>query len=111
MCELTLTLLFWAWIYGLKTDVHNMTWEEIGTKLKFDLYDDVGNYNHSVPLLLLLLEFPVNNIIFTRKILAIAFVINTVYILQNWAYCIHYNVEIYDCLDWVNSPMKTFLAA
>jgi hypothetical protein len=57
-----------------------MTWEQIGIKIHWDLIGDIGNYNHSVPLLLLLIDFPVNNIIFSRKILYVAFVINTLYI-------------------------------
>ena len=88
-----------------------MSWKDIIGKIHYDLVDDVANYNHSVPLLLLLIEFPVNNIVFTRKFLSIAFVMNTLYILVNYAYCIRYNVEIYDCLDWVNNPIKTFLGA
>lgn len=58
-----------------------MSWNDLKTKLYIDVIQDVGNYNHTVPLLLLIIEFPVNNIIFTRKILYIAFVINTLYIL------------------------------
>jgi hypothetical protein len=80
LCELTLCFLFWAWIWCLKTDVNIMTWEQIGIKIHWDLIGDIGNYNHSVPLLLLLIDFPVNNIIFSRKILYVAFVINTLYI-------------------------------
>ena len=81
LCELTLTFLFWTWIYGLKTDTHHMSWKDIIGKIHYDLCDDVDNYNHSVPLLLLLIEFPFNNIVFTKKFLYVAFVINTVYIL------------------------------
>ena len=81
LCELTLTFLFWAWIYGLKTDVHHMTWKDIIGKIHYDLCDDADNYNHSIPLLLLMIEFPVNNIVFTKKFLIVAMVINTVYIL------------------------------
>lgn len=88
-----------------------MSWKDIIGKIHYDLVDDRGNYNHSVPLLLLLIEFPVNNIVFTRKFLTVAFVMNTAYICVNWVYSTHYNVDIYDCLDWVNHPLKTFLGA
>lgn len=88
-----------------------MSWKDIIGKIHYDLVDDTANYNHSVPLLLLLIEFPVNNIVFTRKMLSIAFVINTVYILVNYAYCMTKKVEVYDCLDWVNHPINSFVGA
>ena len=62
LCELTLTLLFWIYLWVICTDMTNMSWETFFDKLNYDLFYDVENYNHSVPVALLMLEFLINNI-------------------------------------------------
>ena len=62
LCELTLTLLFWIYLWVICTDMTNMSWETFFDKLNYDLFYDVENYNHSVPVALLMVEFLINNI-------------------------------------------------
>lgn len=62
LCELTLTLLFWTYLYAIATDTSRMSRGDIVDKINYDVFHDVGNYNHSVPVALLLVEYFVNNI-------------------------------------------------
>ena len=62
--EITLTTLFWIYLYGFLTPTHEMTSQQIKEKLYFDIIVDLENYNHWVPLLLLMIESCFNNIPF-----------------------------------------------
>jgi hypothetical protein len=62
LCELTLTLLFWTYLYGIATDTSSMSRADLLAKINYDLLEDVSNYNHSIPVALLLMEYMVNNI-------------------------------------------------
>jgi hypothetical protein len=62
LSELTLTLLFWLYLWFCATDYNSMSRQQIKEKLYYDVFEDVDNYNHSLPLVLLMVEFLVNNI-------------------------------------------------
>ena len=63
--ELTIAFCFWVWLWVFGTDVSKLTSEQVKNKLIFDLFKDVENYDHSLPLALLLVEYSINNIPFT----------------------------------------------
>ena len=62
LSELTITLLFWLNLWVCDTDINSMSRQQIKEKLYYDLFEDVENYNHSLPIVLLIMEFVVNNI-------------------------------------------------
>lgn len=79
LCELTLTLIFWIWIYYFETDWSWMTRSFMLEKIYYDTLHDVENYNHWLPLALLMIEYWINNIRFSRKHFLITLLINTIY--------------------------------
>ena len=75
--ELTLVTIFWVYLWVMETDTKSMTHQEVVNKIIYDVFIDVGNYEHTVPLLLLLIEFCINNVIFCRTHFYICILINT----------------------------------
>ena len=63
--ELTITLYFWVWLWVFGTDVSKLSGAQVRSKLVNDLFKDVENFDHSLPLFLLLVEYAINNIPFT----------------------------------------------
>jgi hypothetical protein len=80
LCELTLTLLFWLYLWVVCSDLSSMTRDQFLDKLRYDLLEDVENYNHSIPVVLLLAEFWVNNIPFSWLHYLIVVLINFGYL-------------------------------
>ena len=81
MQEITITVLFWSFLYFIATDLKNMSWQMIKEKLYYDIVLDTDNYNHSIPIVLLMIEFGVNNIQFSWKHLAIHILSNVAYMV------------------------------
>lgn len=81
LCELTLTLLFWVNNWMVETDISKMSYKDIKEKLYYDVFLDIENYNHVIPITLLSLEFLVNNINFTPRELFITIFLNVGYII------------------------------
>jgi len=100
LCELTLTLLFWSFNLFVCTDLSKMSYEEIRAKLYYDVIQDVDNYNHVIPILLLSVEFMVNNIDFTWCQLVITVFLNVMYICLQYMYCTNTHKIIYKGIDW-----------
>ena len=111
LCELTLTFLFWVYLWVVCTDLKNMTGEEILLKLYYDLFLDVENYNHSLPLVLLLAEFCINNISFSWGHLKIVIAINVFYLFFQYNYCLLTKTVVYQGIDWNNDALKSGLKA
>lgn len=80
LAELMLTLLFWVYLYGMVTDFKNLPCP-IHERLYYDIFLDVENYNHSLPLALLIVEFMVNNIQFSWKHLSLTILVNFSYLV------------------------------
>ena len=57
-----------------------MSTEQFERKLIYDLFLDIENYNHSLPLLLLSIEFMINNIPFEWNHFIVIFIVNQVYL-------------------------------
>ena len=109
LCELTLTLLFWLYLWFVCSDISKMTWYEFFDKLHYDMFLDVENYNHSVPVVLLLAEFCINNIPFKWKHYFIVVLINFFYLFFQYNYCIMTKSVVYDGIDWNNNAAHSLL--
>ena len=79
--ELTVFYLFWVnlYVFGIDT-IFNMTTKRIFEKLYFDVWVDVGNYDHWLPLLMMVIEYFITNIEFTYKGYKFVFMGTMVYI-------------------------------
>lgn len=87
LCELTLVTIFWFYLWVMETDTSTMTHQEVVNKIIYDVFIDVGNYEHTVPVFLLLIEFCINNIIFCWTHFYICILINWVYLVFTLIYC------------------------
>ena len=67
LAEITLTTVIWAINLLIDTDLDSMSYEQLQDKLYFDIVEDEENYNHWLPLVLLLIEFYINNIGFSWR--------------------------------------------
>lgn len=65
LVEITLTVVVWAVNLLIDTDLEHMSTEQLEAKLYFDIVVDLDNYNHWLPLVLLLIEWHINNIPFS----------------------------------------------
>jgi|TARA_B110000305_G_C19100815_1_gene475178 hypothetical protein len=65
IAEAIVVFTFWFYLYVFATDVSHMSGSQLGHKLYYDLFQDVGNYDHSLPCFLLLIDYFINNIEFT----------------------------------------------
>ena len=79
--ELVLCTYFWVWMWCIATDPSHMTKKEILSKIWYDLVQDLGNYDHSVPLILLIIEFFINNIPFTYSVFLLTECFLVVYVI------------------------------
>lgn len=70
----------------------------------FDIVVDKENYNHWLPLTLMIIEYGINNIPFSWRHIAVIAIFNQVYVVVNMSYCLHYQVIIYSGVDWMNNP-------
>jgi hypothetical protein len=104
MQEITITVLFWSFLYFIATDLKNMSWQMIKEKLYYDIVLDTDNYNHSIPIVLLMIEFGVNNIQFSWKHLAIHILSNVAYMVLQCYLSRSRNKEVYPGIDWINDP-------
>lgn len=83
ICQLTVSLISWMYVWAILTDTSTMSTQEILDKLKEDMISPNGNlsFNRSLPLVLLLIEFCFNNIPFLWTHYVMVFVINAGYML------------------------------
>ena len=84
-----------------------MSRQQIKEKLYYDLVLDVDNYNHSVPLLLLLAEFCINNIQFTLRHLLVHILVNFSYLFFQYNYCLITKEVVYVGIDWNSDPINS----
>ena len=96
------------------TDVSKLSYQDIYEKLYYDIFLDKENYNHVIPITLLSLEFLVNNIDFTWSHLLITILLNILYIVFQYFYCVKTHKVIYQGIDWnedaKGSAIKCFAA-
>jgi len=101
LCELTLATIFWVYLWTMATDTSVMSHDEIIKKLIYDVFLDVGNYEHTLPVVLLLIEFCINNIIFCWTHFFICLMIQFGYTIFQISYCmIPPKTTVYDSIDW-----------
>lgn len=104
MQEITITVLFWSFLYFIATDLKNMSWQMIKEKLYYDIVLDTDNYNHSIPIVLLMIEFLINNIQFRWLHLGIHILSNVAYMMLQCYLSRSRNKEVYPGIDWINDP-------
>ena len=109
LCEATLTLLFWVYLWVIATDTAHMSNDQIWDKLRYDLFEDTENFNHSIPLALLLVELMINNIPFYWNHYCIVFMINVFYLMFQFCYCQITKEVVYPGIDWNNDAYKSLL--
>lgn len=109
LCEATLTLLFWVYLWVIATDTAHMSNDQIWDKLRYDLFEDTENFNHSIPLALLLVELMINNIPFYWNHYCIVFMINVFYLMFQFFYCQITKEVVYPGIDWNNDAYKSLL--
>ena len=79
-------------------------------KLIFDLFKDVENYDHSLPLALLLVEYSINNIPFTWLHWLSIITLQVGYVLFQWWYSVNViHKPVYNSIDWQNDPQGSLL--
>ena len=98
-----IVFVFWFYLFVFLTDVAHMTSGQLLHKIYYDLFQDVGNYDHSLPCALLLVEYFMNNIEFTWTQFAVSFGVHLVYIVFQGTYCITHKVVVYPGIDWNNN--------
>lgn len=108
--ELTITFCFWVWLWVCGTDVSKLSGEQVRNKLVYDLFKDIENFDHSLPLLLLLIEYAINNIPFTWLHWFTIVTIQICYNLSQWFYCVNISHKpVYDSIDWENDLPSALL--
>ena len=100
--ECIICLAFWFYLYVFMTDVPHMTGAQLRHKIYFDLIVDVENYNHSIPLALLLLEYFLNNIEFTWTQWSFSLILQVIYMTFQGFYCKMLHRKVYPAIDWNN---------
>mmetsp|Transcript_16048 Transcript_16048/g.27063 ORF Transcript_16048/g.27063 Transcript_16048/m.27063 type:complete len:173 (-) Transcript_16048:71-589(-) len=107
--ELIITFCFWLYLLFFATDLTKMSRDQIKHKIWFDLIQDVENYDHSVPVFLLLVEYALNNIPYSLRFFLIPITsIDCFYIVFQSTYCLTLNRQVYNGVDWVNDPQTAF---
>lgn len=87
-----------------------LTRKQLNDKIYFDLIDDVTNYDHSMPMAMLLIEYAINNIPFTWLHWCLISTVQYSYILYQWFYSVNIShVLVYDFMNWFKEPMKAML--
>ena len=107
--ELVIIAAFWFCLYFYMTDVSHMTASQLAHKIWYDLLQDSGNYDHSIPMGLLLLEYFINNIEFTWAQWLVTLLVQIIYISFECLYCILLKRQVYKTIDW-NADFKGSLA-
>jgi hypothetical protein len=79
--ELIVVFAFWFYLYVFATDVSNMNGSQLGKKLYYDLFADPGNYDHSLPMVLLIIEYFLNNIPFCWLHWIAIWLIHVIYVI------------------------------
>lgn len=94
----------------MATDVSKLTTKQLHDKIIFDLFTDISNYDHSVPLIMLLVEYSINNIPFKLLHFISILLIQYTYILFQWFYSIKIEHKpVYDFMNWFTDPMGSML--
>ena len=107
--ELVITFCFWLYLFVLGTDVSKMSSQQVRSKIVFDLFIDVENYDHSLPLALLLLEYSMNLIPFYWSHWILIFILQIIYITLQALYSLYISHKaVYNGIDW-NKDFKTSL--
>jgi hypothetical protein len=96
-------------MWCIATDPSHMTKKEILSKIWYDLVQDLGNYDHSVPLILLIIEFFINNIPFTYSVFVLTECFLVIYVIFQWVYCSITHKSVYPGLDWNKDFTNTLL--
>ena len=107
--ELVITFCFWLYLFVLGTDVSKMTSQQVRNKIVFDLFIDIENYDHSLPMALLLAEYSINLIPFSWSHWIIIFIFQIIYITFQALYSLYVSHKaVYNGIDW-NTDFKTSL--
>lgn len=102
LSELVIVHCFWIYLYLYEANLQSLPIRDIKQKLYFDMIVDVFNYDHSLPMLLLIIEYFVNNIPFQWSVLPLVLLGDYLYIAFQCIYCITHNETIYFFVDWTN---------
>jgi len=87
-----------------------MTTKQLNDKIYFDVITDLTNYDHSMPILMLIIEYGINNIPFTWLNWLLMVMVQYSYILFQWFYSVEIiHKLVYDFMDWYNHPWKCML--
>jgi magnesium-transporting ATPase (P-type) len=100
IAQCIIVFAFWFYLLVFMTDVSHMTGSQLGHKLYYDLFQDVGNYDHSLPCFLLLVEYFINNIEFTWTQWVVSFAVQVIYVVFQGFYCILLKRQVYKGIDW-----------
>ena len=103
------TLIFWLYLEIFETDIRSMNTDQIKSKLYFDLVLDVENWNHSVPLILLCVEYMITSIPFNSRHFVAVSGINVLYLCFLAFWSINYGI-VYKFADWNNKPQACALS-
>lgn len=110
--ELCITFCFWSWLYIFGTDVSKLSGEQVRQKLVFDLFKDIENFDHSLPLALLLFEYSVNNIPFKWHHWISVALLQYCYPMFQWFYVVKISHKpVYDTIDWQKDVVKSLLTS
>ena len=75
-------------------------------KIIFDCFKDITNYDHSVPLIIMLIEYCINNVPFLWLHWVTIALVQYSYILFQWFYSVNIEHKLtYDFMDWYNHPL------
>ena len=85
LAELTIFFVFWIFLYGFNSNVMNLSKVQLEEKLWFDVVQDVENYDHSIPFILVSVEYWISNIQVSHKGFLVVTLLNYLYIgYQGW---------------------------
>lgn len=100
VAQCIIVFAFWFYLYVFMTDMSHMTGSQLGHKLYYDLFQDVGNYDHSLPCFLLLVEYFINNIEFTWTQWVVSFAVEFIYVCFHAFYSLVFKRNVYPGIDW-----------
>lgn len=102
-----ITFCFWLYLFVLGTDVSKMSSQQVRNKIVFDLFIDVENYDHSLPMALLLIEYCINLIPFQWTHWLLIFFLQIIYITFQALYSLYISHKaVYNGIDW-NTDFRT----
>ena len=109
-----MSTIFWIYLWTMATDTSVMSHDEIIKKIIYDVFIDIGNYEHTLPVFLLLIEFFINNIIFCWTHFFICLMIQFGYTVFQISYCLITKTTVYETIDWNknfgDAFMKSFIS-